>query len=79
MTGYLKKRSDRMTIDQYKSKCRELVFEKLVLFYKKIENQEDLSENDLFLLFLMNIQYFENIFNFDYFDKDDWLSREEEL
>lgn len=68
-----------MTIDQYKSKCRELVFEKLVLLYKKIENQEDLSENDLLLLFLMNIQYFENIFNFDYFDKDDWLSREEEL
>lgn len=68
-----------MTINQYKSKCRELVFEKLVLLYKKIENQEDLSENDLLLLFLMNIQYFENIFNFNYFDNYDWISREEEL
>ena len=79
MTGYLKRRNYKMTINQYKSKCRELVFEKLVLLYKKIENQEDLSENDLLLLFLMNIQYFENIFNFNYFDNYDWISREEEL
>ena len=47
MTGYLKKRSDRMTIDQYKDKCEELIVKRLVSLGEKIVNQEDLSENDL--------------------------------
>ena len=62
MTGYLKKRSDRMTIDQYKDKCEELIVKRLVSLGEKIVNQEDLSENDLIWLYLMNIHYFENMF-----------------
>lgn len=51
-----------MTIDQYKDKCEELIVKRLISLSEKIVNQEDLSENDLIWLYLMNIHYFENMF-----------------